>query len=73
MIQFANKEGLLRSSRFLSFYQSFFQLKQFLQKVLIEVIGVPHDLKVKCDLLRQKNKRDLLRRQNIFLDSRSHA
>ena len=43
MIQFANKEDLLRCSRYLSFYQFFFFLvKKKLQKGVIEVIGVLH-------------------------------
>ena len=30
------------------------------------VIGVLHNMKVKCELLCQKNKRDLLLEKNIF-------
>ena len=37
------------------------------------VIGVLHNMKVKCDLFRHKIKHDLLHRKKIiFLDARSH-
>lgn len=56
MIQFANNENLLRSTRCLSFYQFIlFYWKKILQKVLVVVIGVLHDMMVKCHLLRRKN------------------
>ena len=34
--------------------------KKFCRKVLVMVIGVLHIMKVKCDLLQQKNYHDLL-------------
>ena len=76
MIQFANNENLLRSSRCLSFYQFIFSTeKKNLQKVLVVVIGELHDMMVKCHLLRRKNdvicvrhemkmKRNLMRQTN---------
>ena len=47
-------------------YILFSSQKKFAKKVIV-VIGVPHGMKVKCDLLGQKHKRNLLRRKNFFV------
>ena len=47
-------------------YILFSSQKKFAKKVIV-VIGVPHGMKVKCDLLGQKHKRNLLRRKNVFV------
>ena len=54
MIQFANKENaLVAACHFINLF--FSTEKKILQKVLVVVIGVLHDMMVKCHLLRRKN------------------
>lgn len=57
MIQFANKDSLFSSPGLalcLSLYHFFCSQKKFCKKRVIVVIGVLHNMKVKCDLLRRK-------------------
>lgn len=56
MIQFANKESLFSSPGlvFACHYIIFLWSKEISQKRVIVVIGVLHNMKVKCDLLRRK-------------------
>ena len=57
MIQFANKDSLFSSPGlvFACHYIIFFVVKRnFAKKRVIVVIGVLHNMKVKCDLLRRK-------------------
>ena len=56
MFQFANKESLFSSPGlvFACHYIIFLSSKEILQKRVIVVIGVLHNMKVKCDLLRRK-------------------
>ena len=61
------KQGLLRAGRCLSFHLYIFSSQKKFAKKVIVVIGVPHGMKVKCDLLGQKHKRNLLRRKNFFV------
>ena len=57
MIQFANKESLFSSAGLVvaCHYINFFcSQKTFCKKRVIVVIGVLHNIKLKCDLLRRK-------------------
>lgn len=53
-----NKKSVLLSSRCLSFYQFFSVEERFCKIRVIVFIGVLRNMKVKCDLLRRKNKFD---------------